>query len=318
MSGYPQLIALRAGELLNFINSLISHITSLVPIPSLMPERYVAEFARIRTASVGDTKLNSGEFSYESPSGDIVFDSDQVQNLVNHRYNAPMILTNQTISVTWRTALTIMVTAWWAGSAGAQPNAAENDVLTRILLSGESSRTARRLAAADKLVSQEKWADAIEEYQRILAEASNDLVPIDGRHDLAARRLCHLRIAALPPSALRTYRSRVDTQAKKLLDQAKAGYDAVLLRRIVEESFCSRPAEQAIDSLGDLAFERGISMVQSAGGKCWPGLLAKKETPRDCATSFVIRSRRSTWLACAPSRFLPCSSWAIAALFKKN
>src|SRR5262249_4461511 len=72
-----------------------------------------------------------------------------------------------------------------------------------------------------------------------------------------ARRLCHLRLAALPPDVLGPYRTRVDPQAKKWLDQGAADRDLIPLQRVIEEAFCSRPADAALDLLGDLAFERG-------------------------------------------------------------
>src|SRR5262249_43032330 len=103
----------------------------------------------------------------------------------------------------------------------------------------------------------QQWAEAIDEYQRILTEAGDDLVPLDPRHSLRARQLCHLRLAALPPAALRLYRARVDPQAKKWLEQGTAQPGSAVLRGLVEETFCSRFADQALDLLGDLAFERG-------------------------------------------------------------
>ena len=86
-------------------------------------------------------------------------------------------------------------------------------------LPGESAPTARRLAEARKRVEQEQWADAIEEYQRILEEAGDDLVPLNlqkPRHCVQARRLVHAALAALPPTARRLYQKRVDEQAQKL------------------------------------------------------------------------------------------------------
>jgi outer membrane protein assembly factor BamB/tetratricopeptide (TPR) repeat protein len=139
----------------------------------------------------------------------------------------------------------------------AQPAPGEEEVLSRILLSGESPRTSRRLAAADKLVLEHKLAEAVEEYQRIIGEAGDDLVPLNGRHSVQARRLCQLRLAALPVEGLRLYRARVDSQARKWLDLGIATHDIRVLNRLVEETFASRHTEQAIDLLGDLAFERG-------------------------------------------------------------
>src|SRR5262249_10435110 len=88
--------------------------------------------------------------------------------------------------------------------AGSQPAAApEAEVLSRIGLAGESPRTARRIVAAEKLVAERKWTEAVDEFQRIIREAEDDLVPLDSRHLVQAGRLCHIRIAALPAPALR-------------------------------------------------------------------------------------------------------------------
>jgi outer membrane protein assembly factor BamB len=142
----------------------------------------------------------------------------------------------------------------------AQPLAApEEDMLSRIGLfeAPRMGQTAKRLAEAEKRVSEEKWPEAVDAYVRLLSDAADELVSLDRRHCISVRRLCHLRLAALPPAALRLYRGRVEAQAKRLLDQAVASHDVPLLRRLVDESFCSRPTEKALDLLGDLAFEKG-------------------------------------------------------------
>src|SRR5262245_55180891 len=79
----------------------------------------------------------------------------------------------------------------------------------------ESGRVARRLADADHLFEQQRWADAVDEYQRILDEAGNVLVPLhsekkepEKRTYLPARWRCQRRLAALPSDALRAYRER--------------------------------------------------------------------------------------------------------------
>src|SRR5438270_11075507 len=50
------------------------------------------------------------------------------------------------------------------------------------VLPGEVANTARRIDAADKLAAQKQWSEAIDEYQRILSEAGDDLVPVSPRH----------------------------------------------------------------------------------------------------------------------------------------
>src|SRR5438094_7343152 len=127
----------------------------------------------------------------------------------------------------------------------------------RLPLPGESRATANRLAATDKLVTEKQWSEAIDEYLHILEEAGDELIPLDSAQYLCARRLCHQRLAALPPDALRLYRDRVESQAKKWFEQGKNEREPRLLQRLVDEAFCSRYTDQALDLLGDLAFERG-------------------------------------------------------------
>src|SRR5262249_8214352 len=107
------------------------------------------------------------------------------------------------------------------------------------VLPGEVAATARRLAAADKLLWQKQWKEAIDEYPRILSRAGDDLVPRTARHLVQARWLCHQRLAALSPEQLGAYRKRIEPQAHKWLEQGSAARDERLLRRIVDEAFCS-------------------------------------------------------------------------------
>jgi outer membrane protein assembly factor BamB len=155
-----------------------------------------------------------------------------------------------------RGLLIVLLLAW----PGVAAPAAGDEAVSQIGLPGEVLRTARRLEAADKLAADQKWTEALAEYQHILDEAGDDLVPMGpspARQAVQARWLCHLRIAALPADVRRLYRSRVDEQAKKWLEQGTATRDPRLLRRVLDESFCSGPSAQALDLLGDLAFERG-------------------------------------------------------------
>jgi outer membrane protein assembly factor BamB len=146
------------------------------------------------------------------------------------------------------------------------------------VLPGESRTTAARLAEVRKKVNDKKYAEAIDELQAILDGAGNDLIPLSSQHLVQARRLCHREIAKLPPEALSEYRSRVNAQAKKWLDEAAPARDVRLLRRIVDEAFCSRAGEAAVDLLGDLAFERGRFDEALAWWRLLaPPLAAKKE-----------------------------------------
>jgi outer membrane protein assembly factor BamB len=157
-------------------------------------------------------------------------------------------------------------------------------------LPGESAVLARRLGEVQKRAEQEQWPEVVDEYHRLLEEAGDDLAPLDPQqpsHCVPVRRLCHVRLAAMPPAARRLYRARVDDQAKQWLDEGVERRDPLPLRRLVEQAFCSRHAERALDLLGDLAFERG----DFEQAERWWGMLARpasllKEKPPELALLF--------------------------------
>jgi outer membrane protein assembly factor BamB len=142
-----------------------------------------------------------------------------------------------------------------------------------VVVPGESKATANRFAGIDRLIAAQMWADALDELQAILDTAGDDLVPVDAAHGIRARQLVHTRIASLPADALQRYRERVDGQSRSWLEQGAAAHDEAVLRKVVEDAFCSRPAERALELLGDLAFERG----HFAQAESWWQLLAPEE-----------------------------------------
>jgi outer membrane protein assembly factor BamB len=156
----------------------------------------------------------------------------------------------------WRGALLLV---WLGlGADAARPEVGEES-LSRIGLAGEAQHIGRRLTHVQKLVDQKQWSEAIDEYQQIIDEAGDELVPINSRHCVRARWLCHVRLAALmqDPTARRVYRERVDHQAGKWLEEGTTNRDTHTLQRLVDTAFCSRHADRALDLLGDLAFEQG-------------------------------------------------------------
>jgi outer membrane protein assembly factor BamB len=160
----------------------------------------------------------------------------------------------------------------------AEPAPAE-DLGQRVSIPGESAGAARRLQSVRKLAeeqaklpaAQQRWSPIVEEVERILNEAGDNLVAIDGEQSIQARWLCHRALSRLPAGALQLHRDRVEVKTKPWLEQGVAQRDEALLQRIVNEAFCSRQAETALDVLGDLAFERG----EFEAAQRWWGQLAR-------------------------------------------
>ena len=113
--------------------------------------------------------------------------------------------------------------------------------------------------------NREIWEQMPDEYHRMIQQSGDALVSLPeaapefgvGWSSGQVRRLCHQRLAALPRASLELYRQRIDAEARVLLEQGRQSRSPIPLRRLVDEHFCSTPGDQALDLLGDLAFERG-------------------------------------------------------------
>ncbi|WP_422926064.1 PQQ-binding-like beta-propeller repeat protein [Singulisphaera sp. PoT] len=114
-----------------------------------------------------------------------------------------------------------------------------------------------------------QWAEAIDIYQRVIQqfgekvarlpkeEAEEERAPGESVLYVDLRNFCQRRIAALPPEARAIYRSRVDAQAERWYQQGTTSRDRSSLRRVIDQAFCSSWGDDAINLLGDLAFEDG-------------------------------------------------------------
>lgn len=144
-------------------------------------------------------------------------------------------------------------------------NGEPTNALPRLEVPGERKVLASRLKFARKLVSDQKWTEAIDNYVQILHDVGDSLVPQQTPFDAAAasarsvqmRSAIHQDIAHLPPQALKLYRRRVAASTKRLLELGIKNRDQEALLSIVREAFCCEVGDKALDSLGDLAFERG-------------------------------------------------------------
>lgn len=132
----------------------------------------------------------------------------------------------------------------------------------------------------------EAWEQLPDEYYRVMQESGEALVAFGRAHGagqcaVQVRRYCHERLALLPAASLAHYRQRVDAEAKALLEQGRQARAPAPLRRLVDEFFCSSCGDQALDMLGDLAFERG----RFDEARHWWGLLV----PLDPADGAPLR-----------------------------
>jgi hypothetical protein len=158
--------------------------------------------------------------------------------------------------------------------------------LQKIVLPGENRDSLAELALADRLVNgkhsplvlsaivglggtgplgavpafalerigKQQWPEALEEYQRLIEEQGDDLVPAGpengaSRRSVQLRRLCQQRMAAAPASALAQHQKRIHVLAEKLFQLGKEKHSLEPLQRLVTDLFCSRQTGPALELL---------------------------------------------------------------------
>ncbi len=134
--------------------------------------------------------------------------------------------------------------------------------------SSEKAETLLRNAAG--LARDSQWAEAIEIYQRIIDQYGDKVAKLPKVVDRAAepfsdefvlfvdlRAYCHRALAKLPPEARAIYRNRLDGVAERWFREGASRRDTAMLRRVVELAFCSSWGDEALELLGDMAFQDG-------------------------------------------------------------
>jgi outer membrane protein assembly factor BamB len=120
-----------------------------------------------------------------------------------------------------------------------------------------SGSTATRLEQARALAKGRNWDDAVDILRELAAERSDKVVDLgDGRY-VSLQVACHLELARLPAEGLAAYRRRVDPIAERWFREGISGRAETMLRRVVDELFCSSWGDDALMALGELALERG-------------------------------------------------------------
>src|SRR5687767_12498648 len=98
----------------------------------------------------------------------------------------------------------VLLMGSWAPAGRAQPADRPAD-----------NATAARIADGVEKAQAGKLLDAIEQFQRVLDTAGDELVPVDRSQYTPARWVIHGLIARLPPEGVKLYRQRVDGQAAR-------------------------------------------------------------------------------------------------------
>ena len=131
-----------------------------------------------------------------------------------------------------------------------------------------SGPAAKLLRVAAEHAQGKQWSEAVQKYQQVIDQYGNKVTALVADDRAAAqatefvlyvddRWYCHRAIAKLPPEARAIYRRRVDAITEGWFRQGQSQRDPSLLRRVVDQAFCSAWGDDALELLGDLAFQDG-------------------------------------------------------------
>lgn len=119
------------------------------------------------------------------------------------------------------------------------------------------TRVRKRMAAMGEFVAEEQWSRGIDLVREIDRTHAGSLVELEPGRYVEATRFTSLILASLPPSGLAAYRQTIDPEVRPAFERAIVQHDEASLARIVREAYVSSVTDEALLTLGDLAFERG-------------------------------------------------------------
>lgn len=116
---------------------------------------------------------------------------------------------------------------------------------------------AKMLGTARDFIAARQWGDAVDLLRQIADQHGERLVAIESGRYVSVQTYVDILISSLPPEGLKLYRSRVDPQARRWFESARALRDEEGLERIARKAFMSSYGDDAALLLGDLAWEQG-------------------------------------------------------------
>src|SRR5262245_46375281 len=163
--------------------------------------------------------------------------------------------------------------------------------------------SAAHLENAQRFLAEKQWAEAVEAIRRVQETDASRLVkvglarPVGGfERYVPAGEYCQWRLAELAataPDALAHYRRLVDSLADSWLQEGVKNNDEALLRRVVQQAFASRAADDALLKLGDLALSRGESALARA---LWERISQSLTVPPQAAAALHAPAGSPLWL----------------------
>jgi outer membrane protein assembly factor BamB len=137
------------------------------------------------------------------------------------------------------------------------------------------------LEQAKACLAEHQWDEAVETLRQVMGTAESKLLAVTPWRFVNLGDACQMRLAALPPDALRLYRRRVDAVAEKWYQEGIARRDMKLLTNVVQQAFASSWGDKALLALGEIYLEQADF---STARWCWERILPVQSPPGDLKT----------------------------------
>lgn len=118
-------------------------------------------------------------------------------------------------------------------------------------------RVQKRFQDAKDFFTQQHWTQGLEILERTVERFPDVMVPLGNRRYVSVSAYRNLVVAALPAEGLAAYRQRVDDEAELWLKAARKFRDPKPLRSILRKAFASSQGDEALELLGNLAWDEG-------------------------------------------------------------
>jgi outer membrane protein assembly factor BamB len=116
---------------------------------------------------------------------------------------------------------------------------------------------AKMLGAARDFVAARQWGDAVDLLRQIADQHGDRLVAIESGRYVNVQTYADILIASMPLEGLKQYRAKIDPQARRWFETARDQHDEEGLEKVVRKAFLSSYGDDALQLLGELAWEQG-------------------------------------------------------------
>ncbi|QDU12711.1 outer membrane protein assembly factor BamB family protein [Gimesia maris] len=130
----------------------------------------------------------------------------------------------------------------------------------------------KKMGSVRDYLSEQQWEDAVKILIQISDEYGDSLYPESAGRYLRVSEYCQNLLAGFPPEAIAIYREKVDPRAKRWYEEALANSSEQPLVNIAEQALMSSYGDDALNLLGELAWEQGqLAEARS----CWRKLIPR-------------------------------------------